>query len=145
LRNTLICKAPILAKRHILVIDDFTMVRKMIRETLELADYDVHETCDGREGLEALENAPVDLVITDIIMPVMEGLETIREIRKRFPGTPILAISSGGGNKSLNLLGIARRLGAHSTLAKPFTPDALVTRVRQMLAERRTDRAATSD
>ena len=131
-------------KRHILIIDDVIGVRKMMRQTLEDADFDVRETCDGKEGLEALQATPADLVITDIIMPVMEGIETIVEIRKRFPNTRILAISSGGMSKSLNLLGMARRLGAHDTLAKPFTAETLLARVEQMLVDSRIYRGSRS-
>jgi CheY-like chemotaxis protein len=123
-------------KRHILIIDDVTMIRKMVRKTLEDADYEVRESSDGEEGLKALEEAPVDLVITDIIMPVMEGIETIIEIRRRFPDTRILAISSGGTGKNVNLLGMARRLGAQGTLAKPFTHETLLATVRQMLEDK---------
>lgn len=110
------------------------MVRKMMKRTLLDAGYEVRETCNGKKGLEFLEEASSDLVITDIIMPVMDGIETIIELRKKFPHTKILAISGGGTRMILNVLGIARRLGAQSTLEKPFKPETLLARVRTMLS-----------
>jgi CheY-like chemotaxis protein len=124
-------------QRHIVLIDDFATIRKMMRRALEEAGHVVYEAGNGDEGLDILQWIRPDLVITDIFMPDKEGIETIIEIRKRFPGIRILAISSGGTAKQLNILGVARRLGAHSTLAKPFSPEAFISQVNHVLTETR--------
>jgi len=123
-------------RKRVLIIDDMQAIRTRLRQSLEKAGYEVLETSNGREGLEALQAHSFDLVITDIIMPEMEGIETIMRIRKNYPAMRILAISSGGSHEKSKLLGMARRLGAHDTLAKPFTQEALLASVRRMLGEK---------
>ena len=105
---------------RILVIDDEAAVRDMMRQTLERAGYEVVDARDGRQGLVQLRQQPVNLVITDILMPEQEGIETIRILRKEFPQIKILAISGGGKLGKLEVLPVAQAFGAHCTLAKPF-------------------------
>ena len=81
---------------RILVIDDDYQVREMLRDTLEIAGYEVEVASDGREGLKLYHNRPTDMIITDIIMPNMDGLETITELQRNFPDTKIIAFSGGG-------------------------------------------------
>lgn len=106
---------------RILVIDDEELVRTTIRMRLEQNGHEVVEAGNGDEGLATLERRPVDLVVTDIIMPEKEGIETIRAIRRRNPEVGIVAISGGGRTSPLDLLSAAKKLGADQALRKPFT------------------------
>lgn len=104
---------------------------------LQTAGFEVVTAADGRFGLELLDTTPVDAIITDILMPEQEGLETIREARQRFPHIRILAISGGGAaGGETQLLRFAESFGADETLAKPFTGSQLVAAIRAMLAGR---------
>jgi DNA-binding response OmpR family regulator len=86
---------------------------------------------EGRIGLAFCRAARVDLLITDLVMPGMEGMETIRRFRNEFTGVPIIAIS---GNPNVgNVLDTAVRLGAVRTLAKPFLPQELLEVVKAVL------------
>lgn len=88
---------------------------------------------NGKEAMVLVRNHPFDLVITDILMPEQEGLETIRELRKAYPGIKIIAISGGGRRIGTDILHCARQLGAHQTLDKPFEPQLLVNAVYALL------------
>ena len=105
---------------RILVIDDEPAVRDMMRQILERAGYEVADAGDGRQGMVQLRRQLVDLIITDILMPEQEGIETIRMVRKEFPQVKILAMSGGGAKGHLDVLPVAQAFGAHRTLAKPF-------------------------
>jgi CheY-like chemotaxis protein len=117
---------------NIVVIDDEAGIRKMISRTLETAGHQVIAYEDGRVGLKHIESAPPDLLITDIFMPEMEGLETIRRVRVVRPEMPIIAIS-GVSIKGMDYLHIAERFGALATLQKPFRPAELISLVDQLL------------
>lgn len=110
---------------RMLIIDDETQVRKALRRMLEKEGYEVNEAPDGAVGLQFLQAHPVDVLITDIFMPEKEGIETIREVKKRYPAVKIVAISGGGRGGKLNMLPNAIFFGAHYTLAKPFTREEL--------------------
>ncbi len=118
---------------RILVIEDEPLLRQMIGIALSKANYVVVECEDGRKGIEAHEKQPVDLVITDLIMPEMEGIETIRCLRKLSPTLPIIAISGGGRVTPESYLSIARRMGATKVLAKPFELTLLCATVAELL------------
>src|ERR1700680_1216734 len=111
----------------ILLIDDDPQLRRLLSRVLKGAGHTVREAKDGREGIELFHRTRPALVITDIVMPDTEGIETIRELRREAPALPILAIS-GGGNLSLYLR-LADELGATTTLAKPFGNDELLSAV----------------
>ena len=116
---------------RIIVIDDDPEMRALLEQSLWSAGYDVFTADEGRIGLAFSRTAPVDLLITDLVMPGMEGMETIRRFRKEFPGVPIIAIS---GNHNIgNALDTAIRLGAVKTLAKPFQLDELLALVKAVL------------
>ena len=121
----------------LLVIDDDNLVRAALTDMLQTAGFEVVTASNGRLGLELLDTTPVDAIITDILMPEQEGLETIREARQRFPDIRILAISGGGaGGGETQLLRFAESFGADQTLPKPFTGSQLVAAVRALLAGR---------
>lgn len=121
------CMAPIL------VIDDDPQINALLQDVLEFEGFQVITAQRAIEGLQHLETTKVDLVITDVLMPDKEGLETIREMRQRFPHTKILAISGGLTKSGVDVLELAKRLGAHSVLSKPFDVQDLVKSVRQLL------------
>jgi DNA-binding response OmpR family regulator len=125
------------ASTRLLVIDADNLVRAALIDMLQTAGFEVVAASNGRLGLELLDTKPVDAVITDILMPEKEGLETIREARQRFPDIRILAISGGGaGGGETQLLRFAESFGADQTLSKPFTGSQLVAAVRTLLAKR---------
>ena len=122
---------------RLLVIDDDNLVRAALTDMLQTAGFEVVTASNGRLGLELLNTTSVDAIITDILMPEQEGLETIREARQRFPDIRILAISGGGaGGGETQLLRFAESFGADQTLPKPFTGSQLVAAVRALLAGR---------
>lgn len=120
---------------RILVIDDDQAVRKTICENLEECGYDVMQAADGEQGLLFMDTANLPaIVITDIIMPHKEGLETIIEIRKKFPGIKLIAISGGGRTRSTDFLHLAEKLGSDITLPKPLDMDELERAVKSLLS-----------
>jgi len=118
---------------HLLIIDDDDLFRPMLRENLEQLGHTVTEASNGKEGLARYASAPADLVFTDLIMPEKEGIETIIELRKKWPDIKIIAMSGGGRGTATNYLKTAQQLGAKYTLAKPFSNDELVAAINNML------------
>src|SRR5262245_33120302 len=125
--------------RHILVIDDDKAVRPAVKIVLEHDGFDVTVAEDGHSGLAALATQLYDLIIVDIFMPGMDGLETIRRIRQRAPLVPLIAISGflfrDSAVPAPDFLTMATRLGAAGSLHKPFRPHELLAAVRFCLAE----------
>jgi YesN/AraC family two-component response regulator len=117
----------------ILIIDDELQIRVMMRRILEKVGYEVYEASDGKEGIKLFREKPTDLVITDIIMPEKEGLETILDLRHDFPKIKIIAISGGGKTGLPNFLPAAKKFGAIRTLPKPFGKDDLLKMVKEVL------------
>jgi CheY-like chemotaxis protein len=117
----------------ILVIDDEPQVRRLIKQMLTRAAHEVAEAADGDEGLACIRAQMPDLIITDILMPNREGIETIREVRRLAPTLPILVISGNAG--SALYMEMAKMLGAHAALAKPFRSAELLRAVADLLAE----------
>ncbi|HWA26925.1 MAG TPA: response regulator [Lacunisphaera sp.] len=120
---------------RILVIDDDSSIRIMLRQALEKGGHEVTVAEDGQKGLAAQKQAPAELVITDLIMPGMEGIETIMELRKRSPNLKIIAMSGGGVGKGADYLTMARKFGAARTINKPFSLGTLLQAVNEVLAE----------
>ena len=120
---------------RILIIDDEDQSRDMLSQVLSRAGYDVSTACDGNEGIELFRAVVADLIITDILMPGKEGLETIMELRRDFPEVKIVAMSGGGRTGNLNFLDIAERLGAQRTLQKPFHLQEVLQVVQEVLQE----------
>jgi DNA-binding NtrC family response regulator len=123
-------------KKTVLVVDDDGSVLKMIELILDDSGFDVIVASGGAEGLKLLEARHVDLIITDIIMPEMEGIELITRLGGEQSKIPILAISGGGRSRNMNFLTFAQKLGAKVVLEKPFRRDALVDAVNRALTPR---------
>ncbi|HMK35722.1 MAG TPA: response regulator [Desulfomonilaceae bacterium] len=118
----------------ILIIDDDPGILELYSRVLTAAGYETIRAPNGDVGTKLYRENPTDLVITDIVMPEKEGIETIRELRRDFPEAKILAISGGGaalpGDACLLL---AERLGAHRTLMKPIQIKELLAVVRELI------------
>jgi DNA-binding response OmpR family regulator len=119
---------------RILVIDDDELLRGVLAKALVYAGHEVIQAADGQQGVELFHATGVDLVITDLVMPVQEGVETITRLRRAKPKLPIIAISGGVANSKL-YLEIASKIGAKRILQKPFTPTELLLVVDEVLAE----------
>jgi len=119
----------------ILVVDDDVQVLAVMSEMLRLEGHEVVVAENGRLAVERLRTGGFDLVITDLIMPEKEGLETIADIRKLAGEVPIIAISGGGRVGRSDYLDAARVIGANATLAKPFGRQELITAVNGLLPE----------
>jgi CheY-like chemotaxis protein len=120
----------------VLVADDEFEMRQMLREALERRGYTVDEAADGRETLLRFAQQQPDLVITDLIMPEREGIETIRTLRKECPTIPIIAISCGGRVAPDDYLSLAGQMGADRTFAKPFRLDEILNAVRELTTKK---------
>ena len=112
---------------RILVIDDDPDMRALLEQTLKSAGHEVALAADGRQGVDQYRANPADLVITDLYMPGQEGLETIIELRKRFPEAAIMAVS--GRATAATMLSVAQKLGALEVLQKPFDTAELLAAV----------------
>lgn len=105
----------------------------MVGLLLANAGHVVLEASNGKRGVDLHRAEPVDLVITDIVMPDQEGIETIEILRDEWPGLPVIAISGGLANSKI-YLALAAKLGARRTLPKPFTPEQLLRLVEEVLS-----------
>ena len=121
--------------KTILLVDDNEAFRRLLRKTLESAGYSVLQAGNGVEALTIFQGQPVDLVITDLIMPEKEGLETILELRKLSSTVKIIAISGGGRLDADDYLPLAKGFGAARTLTKPFLAAEILTAVAEVLSE----------
>jgi len=117
----------------ILVLDDELSILLMIKKMLEKAGHEVSLALNGREGMELFEKNRPDLLITDIIMPEKEGLETIFELRRKHPELKIIAISGGGMISPDGYLPGAKLLGADMTFQKPLDQKEFLQAVSQLL------------
>jgi CheY-like chemotaxis protein len=117
----------------VLVIDDDETIRVLLRTILEREGYRVVDAPDGDKGLRQYQESPTDLVITDLIMPGKEGIETIRDLRKKFPHVKIIAVSGGGRIGPESYLKMAKGVGALRTLSKPFDRMVLLKTVQEVM------------
>ena len=109
----------------ILLVDDDAAFAEMLGKALTSFGYEVLRAGDGRAALRLYDPQTVGLVLTDLIMPDMEGVELIVALRRRHPGVKIIAMSGGGRNEPEPYLKIAQKVGAVKTLAKPFPLETL--------------------
>ena len=117
--------------KRILLVEDDARVREVLHQTLAEAGYDVVAARDGEEALAVYAATPADLIITDLLMPRKDGVETIRGLRRQHPDARVIAVTGARGR--FNRLTAARHLGAHHTLVKPFGLSDLLTAVRDVL------------
>ena len=117
----------------ILLVDDNDQLRRMIERGLTKSGHEVLTAVNGKSALAILPKVKFDLILTDIVMPDMEGLELIRSIRKMNSAAKIIAMSGGGRGTADDYLTLAKNFGATATLQKPFEFDALVKTVDEVL------------
>ncbi|MGQ9916415.1 MAG: response regulator [Bryobacteraceae bacterium] len=117
-------------RKRILVVDDDAGVRDVLRSMLEMAGYSVSEAENGKEAMRVLRAEGADLILTDLVMPEQEGIETIKALRQEYPDLKVIAMSGAFGGDYLR---IAAYLGAHATLPKPIQLETLLKLVRDVL------------
>jgi CheY-like chemotaxis protein len=113
------------------VVDDEPGIRRPFASALESGGYEVITAGDGAEAVRTLQEHDCPVIITDLVMPNQEGIESIQTIRKDFPKVRIIAISASSGGSYPHT---AKMLGAHAVLAKPVSPEDLLATVRQVLS-----------
>ncbi len=118
---------------RILIVDDENEIRDMLRQMFEREGFEVVEASDGKEALKIFREEQTDLVITDIIMPEQEGLETIIKLKKEFPKVKIIAMSGGGIIEPEPYLNMAEKVGALRTFTKPVKRQEILEIVRDVL------------
>jgi DNA-binding response OmpR family regulator len=106
---------------RILIVDDEESIRYTLTKTLKSQGHEIYQASDGDTALKVLSEQEIELVVTDILMPNREGLETIREIRMNWPEIKIVAMSGGGRIRNTEFLKVAQKFGADVILKKPFS------------------------
>ena len=119
--------------RKILIIDDDEQMRDLLCRAMEYAGFKADAAADGRKGLRLFKENSYDLVITDLIMPEQEGMETITFLRREYPDIKIIAISGGGRIGPETYLPAAKELGANEVFPKPFSIDKIIGVVKNLL------------
>jgi DNA-binding response OmpR family regulator len=117
----------------ILIIDDDELIRLTIKNALKKLGCEVAEAENGNVGVLTFKKEKPDLVITDILMPDKEGLETISDIRALDPNAKIIAMSGGGSSKNMAFLQLAKKMGAGLIMSKPIKPDDLLNAIKSLL------------
>lgn len=120
---------------RILIIDDDADFCILFQEIFEHAGYEVVVAHNGHEGVACYQKVSIDLVITDILMPEQEGLETITALQRINPQVKIIAISGGGQTGTRDFLYVAAALGAQRTLRKPISRQELLEAVRELMQD----------
>jgi CheY-like chemotaxis protein len=120
---------------RILIIDDEPSSLELLQRIFEGEGYQVVLAANGLEGVDLFRKSPCDLVITDIVMPGKDGLQTILDLRQEYPEIPFVAISGGGVISKERYLTVAGYLDRVTTLAKPYAVEAIVAAVEKLLAE----------
>jgi len=119
---------------QILLIDDDEDIRDVLSYALQAAGFAVRQAGNGAEGLAQHNEEPADLIITDLLMPEREGIETIRELRQTDRQVPVIVITGGGPMPPQALIELARSLGANAGFAKPFSVKELIEAASGLLA-----------
>ena len=118
---------------RVLIIDDDEQIRVLLQQMMEWAGFDVVVAENGKIAMQIQSQQPADLVITDLIMPEQEGLETISCLKKEYAGIKIIAISGGGRIGPEAYLPAALELGADRVFSKPFDVQEIVASVKELL------------
>jgi CheY-like chemotaxis protein len=119
---------------RILVVEDDPQLRALLVRIVGAAGHEVVASPNGKAALAELGGAEFDLIVTDVVMPEMEGLELIRQVRKLPRPVSIIAMSSGGRGSADDYLQLAATLGAAATIEKPFTASAIVETISRVLS-----------
>ncbi len=122
--------------KKILIIDDEKSIRSMLMQLFEKNNYEVTLARDGQQGIKLYKENRPDIIITDLIMPEKEGLETIKELKALNPDVKIIAMSGGGTVDPGTYLDLAKRMGALCTFSKPIDNKLLVSTVKELIAKK---------
>lgn len=120
-------------KDRVLVIDDTEDVRASTQVALQAEGFQVSVAANGREGMSLLRKQVADVVVTDILMPEQDGVETIAQLRREFPDIKIIAISGGLSRTGFDYLLVPTQLGVARILRKPFDIQELVRLIRELI------------
>ena len=120
---------------RILIIDDESMIRDLLVNILEREGYETITASGGKDGIKIYRENPTDLIITDLLMPEKDGIETIMELRRDFQDVKIIAMSGGGKIDPETYLEIAKTMGAIKTIEKPFNLRELLKTVQELLEQ----------
>jgi len=121
--------------KNILLIDDDAAIIKFLQRVLQQKNFTVYSASNGRLGLDWLKREKVDLIITDIDMDVMDGMEIVEVVKKDFPSIKIIAYSGGSRVTNMDLLPVVKILGADRTIQKPAAPETIIEAITQLDAE----------
>lgn len=119
--------------KHILVVDDDDMMREFVKELLKINEFRVTEAANGKAGLKAFREDTPDLVLTDIIMPEMEGISFIRELRAYNKDIPIIAMTGNIHGRMEEFLDISSQLGADEILRKPIKSQQFLDAINKLI------------
>jgi CheY-like chemotaxis protein len=128
---------------RILIVDDEDEPRRRLRSALDGAGHDVLESADGEEALRTLAREPIDLVITDVVMPDLDGLELLRTLRKEYPNVKAIVLSASDYSQDELFLAMARLLGAVAAFRKSIDPKRLLEVVQDVAARLVCERQAS--
>ncbi|MBY0465841.1 MAG: response regulator [Burkholderiales bacterium] len=117
----------------ILIADDDDNVRYALSKLLRKAGYDVQEAQNGKEAFKLLRKAMPDVLVTDIVMPELDGMGLLNQARQLNPSIPVLVMSGGGNIVGLDYLSLAQTMGANATLCKPFDNDEVLSVVANLV------------
>ncbi len=118
---------------HILVIDDESQIRLLLRQMLESEGHVVTDAPDGNKGVNCYRENPADLVIMDLVMPNKDGIETIGELKNKYPDIKIIAMSGGGRGNPDEYLRMAEQLGAAESFYKPVQKEELLKMINDLI------------
>lgn len=119
--------------KRILLVEDDDAIRRSLESVLAKSGFIAVEAANGREALAAYDPGRIDAVVLDLIMPAVEGLETLRALRLISPDVRVLAISGGGQKRPVDLLETALQFGAREALSKPFTSETFIQALNRVL------------
>ena len=118
---------------RILLIEGEPHVRKLMKEILEEEGHEIIECDNGTDGVREYKRAAIDLVVLDVLLPDKDGLDTLRELKQHHDDVKVMAISGGFVQGAIDMLPLAKRLGARHTLDKPFDLKMFLSAVKQLL------------
>lgn len=119
--------------KSILVVEDDDAYRRSLGQILAKSGFAIVPAANGREALSAYDPLHIDAVVLDLIMPDVEGIETLTKLKRTAPGVKVLAISGGGQIGAKDYLDLASKLGAQEILEKPFTAEAFIGALHRVL------------
>lgn len=118
---------------RILIADDDSEIRITLQKLLQMVGHEVELAKDGLEAVRILDTETFDLMVTDIVMPNQEGLESIMQARQKHPNLHLIAMSGGGKDRTENYLRMAKSFGAAAVFMKPFSPREMLDKVNELV------------